>query len=160
MSTTDYAGFWLRFVAFVIDAIVLSVFYLLVILPLYTFLGPAHPNMEEVPPDPSGIVEQTGRIQYIQSMVDFSQLILFVVAFFYYVYMESSRYQATFGKLALELKVTDENGYPLNFIKALIRNASKIISTLTFFIGYIMAAFTKRKQALHDRIAKAIVIKK
>jgi uncharacterized RDD family membrane protein YckC len=74
--------------------------------------------------------------------------------------MESSKYQATVGKLALGLIVTDMNGGKLDFVKALIRNVSKIVSTITLLIGYIIAAFTEKKQALHDIIAGTLVVKK
>lgn len=64
------------------------------------------------------------------------------------------------GKLALGLIVTDENGGKLDLVKALIRNVSKIISSMILLIGYIMAGFTEKKQALHDIIAKTLVVRK
>jgi uncharacterized RDD family membrane protein YckC len=74
--------------------------------------------------------------------------------------MESSKMQATIGKLALGLKVTDLEGNKLDFTKALVRNLSRIVSNLTMLIGYIIAAFTEKKQALHDIIAGTLVLKK
>jgi uncharacterized RDD family membrane protein YckC len=74
--------------------------------------------------------------------------------------MESSKYQATVGKLALGLKVTDMDGNNLDFVKALVRNICKIISGMIMGIGYIMAGFTDKKQGLHDMIANTLVVKK
>ncbi len=74
--------------------------------------------------------------------------------------MEASKYQGTIGKIALGLIVTDANGGKLDFTKALVRNLCKIISSLIFCIGYIMAGFTEKKQGLHDIIAGTLVVKK
>ena len=56
------------------------------------------------------------------------------------------------------LRVVDIYGRPLSFPRALVREASKFLSLVIFFIGYIMAGFTERKQALHDMIASTYVI--
>jgi uncharacterized RDD family membrane protein YckC len=74
--------------------------------------------------------------------------------------MESSSKQATVGKMVLGIKVTDLDGNKLDFVKALVRNLCKIISSLIMCIGYIMAGFTEKKQALHDMIASTLVVKK
>ena len=60
----------------------------------------------------------------------------------------------------LGIKVTDLEGNRISFGRALGRNLAKIISVLTFYIGYIMAAFTAKKQALQDMIAGTLVVKK
>ena len=76
----------------------------------------------------------------------------------YYSVMESSKYQATLGKLALGMKVTDVNQMPIDFSKALLRNLSKYLSALIFYIGYLMIIFDDRKQGLHDKIADTLVV--
>ncbi|MDZ7648689.1 MAG: RDD family protein [Cytophagales bacterium] len=73
--------------------------------------------------------------------------------------MESSKTQATIGKMALGLKVTDLEGNKLDFSKALIRSLCRLISNFTMLIGYKIAAFTENKQALHDMIAGTLVLK-
>ena len=78
----------------------------------------------------------------------------------YFALLESSERQATFGKMALGLKVTDLNGNRISFGQAVGRNLAKYISLVTLLIGYIMAGFTERKQALHDMIASTLVFKK
>lgn len=83
---------------------------------------------------------------------------LFFCAFWIYeAVMESSSKQATLGKMALGLKVTDEQGRRISFVRATGRYFSKIISGMILCIGYIMAGFTARKQALHDMIAGTLV---
>ena len=81
-----------------------------------------------------------------------------VIMLLYYSYMESSKYQATLGKLALGMKVTDTHGMPLTFPIAMLRNVSKYISIFIFYIGYIMIIFDDRKQGLHDKIADTLVV--
>jgi uncharacterized RDD family membrane protein YckC len=71
--------------------------------------------------------------------------------------MESSSKQATVGKMALALKVTDLEGRRISFARATGRHFAKIISGMILLIGYIMAGFTERKQALHDMIAGTLV---
>ena len=80
--------------------------------------------------------------------------------YLYYAFMESSANQATVGKIALGLKVTDTDGGRISFGRALGRTFAKILSVLTLFIGFIMAGFTDRKQALHDKIAHTLVVKR
>jgi uncharacterized RDD family membrane protein YckC len=72
--------------------------------------------------------------------------------------MESSPQQGTLGKMALRLKVVDLQGNRISFARASARHFAKLIS-LIFFIGYIMAGFTERKQALHDMIAETRVLR-
>lgn len=72
--------------------------------------------------------------------------------------MESSPYQATLGKLAMRLKVTDLEGNRLSLGRATWRFLSKMLSTLTLGIGYLMVGFDQRKQGLHDRIAETLVM--
>jgi len=87
-------------------------------------------------------------------------IVYLVLPLLYFARFESSASMATPGKMALGIVVTDAQGNRLTFMHALGRNAGKIVSNLTLFIGYIMAGFTQRKQALHDMIASCLVIKK
>ena len=77
----------------------------------------------------------------------------------YLVAMEGSRYQASLGKLALGLKVVDIDGKRLTFLRAAGRNVSKLLSVFTAFIGFMMAGWTNKKQALHDMVASCLVIR-
>jgi len=80
-----------------------------------------------------------------------------LVSWIYEAALESSSYQATLGKMALGLKVTDLAGNRISFARATGRHFAKYVSGMIFFIGYIMAGFTERKQALHDMIAGTLV---
>ena len=81
-----------------------------------------------------------------------------VITWLYFALLESSTRQATFGKMALGLFVTDLEGNRLSFARASGRYFSKIISGMTFTIGFLMAGFTAKKQALHDMIAGCLVL--
>jgi uncharacterized RDD family membrane protein YckC len=84
--------------------------------------------------------------------------VFFLVAWLYSAPMECSRKQATLGKLALGIQVTDLDGERVSFHRATGRFFGKILSTLILALGYLMAAFTQRRQALHDRMAGALVV--
>ena len=77
----------------------------------------------------------------------------------YYALMESSKYQATLGKIIMGIRVTNINGAQIDFSKALLRNLSKILSALILCIGYIMILFDDKKQGLHDKIADTVVVR-
>jgi uncharacterized RDD family membrane protein YckC len=78
----------------------------------------------------------------------------------YFALQESSVHQATIGKRAMNLYVTDLYGRRLSFGQATGRHFSKIISGIILCIGYIMVAFTEKKQGLHDMIAGTMVLRK
>ena len=90
----------------------------------------------------------------------FVNLVSILVDWLYFSLLESSRWQATLGKKMLGLTVTDLNGNRLTFGKATGRYFAKILSSLILFIGFIMVAFTERKQGLHDQIAGTLVLRK
>lgn len=129
---TQYASFGKRFLAALLDGIILSIINILVSFVLGLILGRAGSQISSL----AGIL----------------------IAWLYYAYQESSDKQATLGKQAMGIVVTDLEGKRIDFIKATIRYFSKIISSLILLIGYIMAAFTERKQALHDIIAGTLVL--
>ena len=84
----------------------------------------------------------------------------FFTYWLYFTLLESSAWQATLGKKALRLAVTDEEGNRIGFGKANARYWSKILSTLILGIGFLMVAFTRRKQGLHDMIARTLVVRR
>jgi uncharacterized RDD family membrane protein YckC len=156
---TSYAGFWLRFVAIIIDGIIVGVAQSFIIIPILAavgigFAGGMH-NMDMSNPD-----DVMGMVGGIMAMAGTYWILAMTIQILYFSFMESSKFQATFGKLALGLMVTDMSGGKLDFGKAFVRNLCKIISNFTLLIGYIMAGFTEKKQALHDIIAGTLVVKK
>ena len=84
--------------------------------------------------------------------------VIFVLPWVYEAVMLSSEKQATFGKIFLGIAVTDVNGARISFSRATGRHFAKWISGLLLGIGFLMAAFTDRKQALHDMIADTLVV--
>jgi uncharacterized RDD family membrane protein YckC len=148
----EYAGFWLRFVAWIIDRIVLQVATGFILFPLFgvsalrTMIRMHPPNNPE---DFIPVFASLGRIA----------LAALVLQWLYYALLESSTWQGTLGKKALGLEVTDLSGRRISFGRATGRYFSRIISALTLLIGYIMAGFTQKKQALHDMLAGTLVIK-
>jgi uncharacterized RDD family membrane protein YckC len=155
---TNYAGFWLRFVALVIDGIIVGVAQSFIIVPILGVFGFNLAN--NLQDGDMSEAEAIGMVASIMATMGTTILISSILAMLYYVLMETSKYQATVGKIALGLKVTDLNGEKLDVTKSLIRNLSKIISGLILYIGYIMAGFTDKKQALHDMIASTLVVKR
>ena len=87
------------------------------------------------------------------------QLALVVGYWLYATGMQSSALMATVGKLALRIKVTDYEGGRISFGRANGRFFASILSSLTLGIGYLMAGFTKRRQALHDIVAGTLVVR-
>jgi uncharacterized RDD family membrane protein YckC len=85
-------------------------------------------------------------------------LLIIIMQWLYYALMESSAKQATLGKLALGIVVTDLSGKRITFGRATGRYFGKILSGMIMCIGYIMAGFTERKQALHDIMAGCLVV--
>jgi len=118
----EYAGFWKRLAASLIDGIILSI--------VARILG----------------LEYTYGLLYT------------AITWLYFAGLESSSLQATPGKLALGIKVTNGTGGRLSFARATGRHFAKIVSAIILFIGYLMALWTERKQALHDIIADCLVV--
>ncbi len=82
-----------------------------------------------------------------------------LVLLIYLSLMESSRHQASLGKMMLRLKVTDEKGGRLGVLQSFGRNLLKVVSTVTLLIGFMMAGWTARKQALHDKLGGCLVVR-
>lgn len=131
-KTLRYAGFWIRAAAAIIDSIIL----LIAIVAVSFVVGL--------------VVGLVGGI-----------IMYYVLAFFggmaYFFVMESSEKQATYGKMAVGIKVGNANGERLTFGNAVGRYFSKIVSGMILYIGFMMAGWDAKKQALHDKIADTYV---
>lgn len=149
-----YAGFWLRFVAAIIDGIVLYIAQMIITVPLMGILGLTTFNSQTM-----SEAQQMGAIGAIIGLTIITFLFSSIVQWLYYALMETYN-GATLGKMAIGLKVTDLEGNKISFLKATGRYFGKILSGLILLIGYIMAAFTEKKQALHDIMAGCLVVKK
>jgi uncharacterized RDD family membrane protein YckC len=154
---SPYAGFWLRFVAHLIDSIVLSVVYGVLFL-----IGIAMIGVESLQTMAHGMEngDATPSAAFIL-MICFVLLLGTIASWLYYAYLESSTNQGTLGKMALGLIVTDLQGRRIGFGRATGRFFAKIITGLIpLGIGYIMAGFTEKKQALHDMIVGTLVLRR
>ncbi len=129
-GSMEYAGFWARFVASLLDSMIVSII---------------------------GLVLAVGAL--FAGLGLLANLLGFLVFVLYFPLLESSARQATFGKQLLGLQVTDLDGARVSFVRALMRNLGKILSAIPLYIGFILAAFTGRKQALHDILAKCLVVR-
>ncbi len=154
-----YAGFWLRVAAYLIDSLVMSAGGLLIAIPVIIGIVGFAVGLEGVD-NPEDFLE-SGRWMYVGGIIGLillASLLGMVMGWLYYALMESSKYGGTLGKIAVGIKVVDMNGNKVTFGKATGRYFSRIVTNMTLFVGYIMAGFTEKKQALHDIIAGCLVI--
>ena len=130
VSPVQYAGFWRRVLASLIDGILLSLV--------------------------------TGSFTWTVDYDDFKITydLGVIVQWLYFALMESSNRQATLGKMAIGIVVTDENYRRITFANATGRFFGKFLSAIILGIGFIMAGFTQKKQALHDVLADTLVVQK
>lgn len=133
-----YAGFWRRFAALILDGIIISI-----ATSVFTY----------------GIIGGIFRVGGGGREVAYD-LFRLAATWLYFTFMEASSNQATVGKMALGIIVTDLNGQRITWGRANARFWSKIISYVTLLIGFIMAGFTQKKQGLHDMIAGTLVVRK
>ncbi len=138
IAPVAYGGFWIRVVAYIIDAILVSL-VLGVVMSVFGVKYMDFENPENIDPT--------------------ANLLSILVFWLYFALMESSERGATVGKMAMGLRVVTGDGKRLSFLNATGRYFAKILSALIFCIGYIMVGFTERKRGLHDMIANTLVIK-
>ena len=144
----EYAGFWRRATAMTLDSVLLGIIQTVINIVMIAMIGAASVAGGE--PDDAATVGIVGVIG----------LLTFVAMWLYFALMESSAKQATLGKMMVGIVVTDTDGNRVSFGKASGRYFGKIVSSIILMIGYLMAAFTERKQALHDIMAGCLVIRK
>lgn len=149
-AVNPYGGFWIRFVAYILDRIIVGILMTPI---LFIFGVQMATQFHQIPPNDPADLLPLFRFLYIIIPIAIG------VQWLYEALLTSSTWQATVGKRAFNLKVTDEGGNRISFERATGRFFAKFISNFTFDIGYIMAAFTARKQALHDMIAGTLVMK-
>ncbi|MFN7115360.1 MAG: RDD family protein [Saprospiraceae bacterium] len=139
----EYADFGHRFVAVLIDAVIISVTVIAVGFIVFSFLTQ---------------INKTPGADAFATVGVTIYLALPILSWLYFAIFESSEKQATPGKKVFNIRVTDLNGNRISFGRATVRHLGKIISFLTVYIGFLMALYTKRKQALHDMISNCLVM--
>lgn len=147
-AETEYAGFWLRVWAGSIDifiegigAMVLSA---VVYFSMRWFVDPSY-----------GLTATTA--SYVSGIAAIG--FLSVGSWLYCAFMESSCWQATLGKRIMGLQVVTSQGDRLNFGQASVRHFMKFLSLFTATVGFMMAGWTKRRQALHDMPVDCLVVR-
>lgn len=151
-----YAGFWLRYLAWVIDILIVSFFqfgflWAVGISPrlAYTILKNDH----------EGITDAT-----IADPIQAVALTTFTITGFTFLLIkagfESSKLQATPGKWILGLMVVTKSGKPIGFFRSFFRQAFKIFSGLFLELGYLLAGWTRQKRGLHDFMSGCMVVQR
>jgi uncharacterized RDD family membrane protein YckC len=133
LASADFGGFWIRFLAVLVDSAIVFVVMALIIAGGATLLG--------------------------AEMVALATLAAWLFGFLYWPVMHATGLQATFGKAILRLRVTGYQGSRISLLRSLGRELSKILSGAVMMLGYIIAGFTARKQALHDLVASTLVVR-
>jgi uncharacterized RDD family membrane protein YckC len=161
MPQAKYAGFWVRFAALILDMIIIGV-------PLNIvgglFIKPPAIEQFQLPPGRQPTNEELQKV--ITAFIDFYKSLMplmfasFIINWLYSALMDSSAKQGTLGKMVCGLRITDLEGNRISFGKATGRFFAKSFLSGIFLIGFIMAAFTERKQGLHDMIAGTLVVTK
>ncbi len=141
VANLEYAGFGRRFAAVFIDGFITNVLgFAIGIFIGFVFVGA---GVDPSTPGPQALLSLLGLL----------------VSWLYEAGMIASSYQATLGKKAMGIYVTDLDGRPIGFMRSTGRFFGKIISAVILLIGYLMQPFTQKKQALHDIMAGTLVVK-
>lgn len=144
LSSMDYAGFWIRVGATIIDSIIIGIVNFIISFSI-VFIGLRSAS----PDDPSGA------FMYLA----ISSLLNMIIYIAYETYL-TGKWGATVGKMACGLKVVTAEGEKITYLRSFARYFAKIVSSLILLIGYIIAAFDDEKRGLHDRICNTRVIRK
>ena len=143
-QTPAYAGFWIRVLAYILDSLIMSI----VFVPLGMVIGLLMVG--------SGVDENSPEMQLVNLSTNGISIL---AGWLYFGFLESSPWQASIGKKALGLIVTDMNGNRISFGRASGRYFGTILSGMICFIGFLLVAFTEKKQGLHDLLAGTLVLK-
>jgi uncharacterized RDD family membrane protein YckC len=146
-ETLQYAGFWLRFVAVIIDGFISGAMLMVIVVIVGVVFGLVMAGKDLTNRD----------FELFGNFLGFG--LGLVIPWLYYAFCESSSWQATPGKKALGLRVTDMSGLPIGFGRASGRYWGKLVSYVILYVGFFMAGWTTKKQALHDMMAGTLVVR-
>ncbi|MDY6854113.1 MAG: RDD family protein [Thermodesulfobacteriota bacterium] len=148
----EYAGFWLRFAALILDYIFMFFVQMVIFIPTGFITAQMKLPAPGTSPDMS-VMAPFMTLQLLLSLLSYAIYIAYETWFI-------GKYGATLGKMACKIKVITSDGGRVSYLRAFGRYFAKMISGLILGIGYIMAAFDDQKRSLHDRICDTRVIKK
>ena len=153
VEPTGYGGFWRRTIAVILDGVLLNI----LLSPLYLgWVWPVLMNAGRTRPDdmdPNQALTVVGTCLGYLAVVG-------LVETAYFAFLESSSHQASLGKLAVGLKLTDLGGLRITFGKAVLRRVARTLTGFTFLIGFLMMLWTRRRQTLHDLMAGTLVLRR
>jgi uncharacterized RDD family membrane protein YckC len=144
-----YGGFWIRYVAVLVDSLIFSVL-IVVVFAIGLMLFPL---------DWANVGRSTAGFMQLLELEGFVWLSALVFAAVYETLM-IGRYAATLGKMACGLRVVTSDGGKVSYGRSLGRHFAKHLSSFILGIGYLMAGFDDEKRAMHDRICDTRVIRK
>ncbi len=147
-ATLNYGGFWIRFVAKIIDGIILTIAQWAIMIPTSMLIAPPMTQGQEQFPTPDFFI-----FMGVQIIIGITIPLAYSTFFL-------GRFGATLGKMACRLQVVTAEGGKITYMRAFGRFCAEMISYLILTIGYIMVAFDDEKRALHDRICSTRVVKK
>ena len=141
-AVLNYAGFWIRFGAVIIDGIILFVFKLMIQIPFFYLAFQGSSNSYSI------VI-----IQIIASLLQFLGPVVYTTWLL-------GKYGATLGKMACGIKVVVSDGSSISYARSLGRYFARWLSWITLGIGFLMAGFDDQKRALHDRVCETRVIRR
>jgi len=146
-----YAGFWKRFAAYCIDYVIVTSISYAVMIPIFMIgaVSMGSSGSFDSPGDTVGVV-----------LLILGYLVAIFLPLVYFSWMPATKYQATLGKLAVGIKIVRGDGGRISLGRGIGRIFATLLSSLILFIGWIMAGFTERKQALHDMVCDTLVVDK
>ncbi len=160
-----YAGFWWRVLAWAIDSAILSAVAVL----LHQLLDGGATGLIGVHPSTTGVLnvgylseaaaDAGPRAAWQLRPPSLGNLVSLLVPIAYYALLESSPWQATVGKRACRLRVTRLDGGRISLPRAIGRYLGKFVSAFILGIGFLMIAWTQRKQGVHDLMAETLVVR-
>jgi len=154
-----YAGLGRRFVAWIVDTLLILLIGIIVISFFSLINGVRYAYYLLVQRAPIGALTETGTVDAaVFPIITSLGILIIIIPWLYYAGFESSRSQATPGKLLMNIMVTDLEGNKPTFARATLRQFAKIISALILFLGFLMIGLTKKRQGLHDKIAGCLVL--
>jgi uncharacterized RDD family membrane protein YckC len=160
-----YAGFWIRFVAYLLDSFIIGIPITILVFVVLLYMVGSTVGFEALTDpaflDSANVEAELTNQEAITFLVGYllSILISFLLTVIYFAGMHASKWQATIGKKVLGLVVTDLKGNRISFWRGLGRYFAMAFLSSILMVGYLVAAFTEKKQSLHDLIAGTFVIR-
>lgn len=150
-SDIVYAGFWRRVAAYQLDSLIIGTLSYILILPIAMMMGLGSAGLASQS-DPEAMLAM------MMPMLVVMYLVMFAAQASYFAWMHARPAQATLGKMAVGIKVVRPDGSRISFWRGIGRWFGLLLSALPLCIGFLMAAFTDRKQALHDMACDTLVV--